>query len=144
MAEGLNSILSDIPDEPIERIENNCDKNLSEIFKVPFENYLVKKDYDTLSVSTYASSSCLDSQDNMSDLGNNGGAVNNIPTVPASNGSIGPVSVEGSSDILFGSKTFFSGPVVIKRFMVDNDQPSPTIPREHSDNNLLNVNETSK
>lgn len=157
MAEEFNSILSDVSDvaqdcleigkyQSNERIENSCDKNLGQIVTAPFVNCMVKKDYDSLSVSTYTSSSCVDSQDDMSDLGNNVDVVKSIPTAPTLSGSIGPVSVESSSDILFGSKTLFNGPVVIKRFVVDNDNPTPSLtsPTVHAENNLSNVSKISK
>lgn len=38
-----------------------------------------------------------------------------------SNQNPGSISIEHSSDVLFGSKTFFTGPVVIKQFIAESD-----------------------
>lgn len=37
-----------------------------------------------------------------------------------SNRSIGSVTVKNSTDVTFGNKSFFNGPVVIKKFVVNN------------------------
>lgn len=40
---------------------------------------------------------------------------------PSSNANIGSVCVENSTNVTFGNKTYFNGPVVIKHFVVDGN-----------------------
>lgn len=50
-----------------------------------------------------------------------------------SNQNPGNISVEHSSDVLFGSKTFFTGPVVIKQFIAESDAANVNQKDEYSD-----------
>lgn len=42
-----------------------------------------------------------------------------------SNADIGNICVENSSDISFGNKTYFNGPVVIKQFVANDAEQKP-------------------
>lgn len=45
----------------------------------------------------------------------------------------GKICIENSSDVLFGSKTFFTGPVVIKQFIAESDTANTYQKEEYSD-----------
>lgn len=45
---------------------------------------------------------------------------NAIESSSRSNANIGSITVQNSTDVTFGNKSFFNGPVVIKKFVVNN------------------------
>lgn len=52
----------------------------------------------------------------------NEGAVANLKSNANSKLNIGSIAVQNSSEITFGNKTFYQGPVTIKQFLYDNDK----------------------
>lgn len=58
--------------------------------------------------------------------------------------NIGSIAVQNSSDITFGNKTFYQGPVTIKQFLYENNKWRPSAGAEGNDNpgfvNTSNVN----
>lgn len=48
--------------------------------------------------------------------------------------NIGSIAVQNSSDITFGDKTFYQGPVTIKQFLLENNQWRPRNTADGSDN----------
>lgn len=59
--------------------------------------------------------------------------LQNIGQSKRSNENPGKISIEHSSDVLIGSKTFFTGPVVIKQFIAESDAANAQIKEEYSD-----------
>lgn len=73
---------------------------------------------DTISV---AYTSCSDYSNDICNLESKelNFTPNFIENIEPSNANIGSVCVENSTDVTFGNKTYFNGPVVIKHFVVD-------------------------
>lgn len=55
-------------------------------------------------------------------IAKNEGAVANLKSSANSKLNIGSIAVQNSSEITFGNKTFYQGPVTIKQFLYDNDK----------------------
>lgn len=63
--------------------------------------------------------------------------------------NIGTIAVQNSSDITFGNKTFYQGPVTIKQFLLDSnwkdtDTGSYNVAYTHSDMNINKTNTLNK
>lgn len=54
-------------------------------------------------------------------------------SIRGSNENPGKISIDNSSDVLFGSKTFFTGPVVIKQFIAESDVANVNPKEEYTD-----------
>lgn len=55
--------------------------------------------------------------------------------------NIGSIAVQNSSDITFGNKTFYQGPVTIKQFLYENNKWTPSDQANSNDgNDNLNAN----
>lgn len=89
----------------------------------------------TPSMSTITGTSCFDCDDITYDLESTEKCLNFRSNVTANgtNGNIGSVCIQSSSEILFGNKTFFNGPVVIKQFVVDSDNHKANQQEQYSD-----------
>lgn len=59
---------------------------------------------------------------------------------PADKPDIDSIAVQNSSDITFGNKTFYEGPVTIKQFMYENQKWRPT---DHENDNPNFVDSTA-
>lgn len=87
---------------------------------------------DTLSV---AYSSCSDYSNQICNLENKelNFRPNCIDNIEPSNANMRSVCVENSTNVTFGNKTYFNGPVVIKNFVVDGNNVEASKTQEECD-----------
>lgn len=79
---------------------------------------------------------CTDHKDFEKQLAINSSVLpfqNICQTIRGSNENPGKISIDNSSDVLFGSKTFFTGPVVIKQFIAESDTGNGNPREEYSE-----------
>lgn len=110
-------------------------------YKFMMEQHLRQCNDDTstlsstnISDSIFESSTDHNDYESQLEVKTNAFQLQNIgQSIRGSNENPGKISIEHSSDVLFGSKTFFTGPVVIKQFIAESDAANANLKEEYSD-----------